>query len=411
MREHSDQDKKKDTIDRKDIKSIRLLDKQEHVGTRTLWEKVFAEDTEDFLDYYYENCAEQNKIYAAESMNGELVSMAQLNPYQVRLNENLVDVHYIVGVATQIEYRHRGLMRELLTLALKECYHSKEPFLFLMPASESIYLPFDFRTVYYQNQMNYHLDRQQHILEETHEGMRAAEAGTQQSENVGREIQVCILSEAETEALADFSERILSKSYRVYVNRTRKYFEKMLQELKSEEGQVLMFKEDGNIVGYCFAASEFGIEVWELVAEESLEEEVFEALVAYLKRWKPESKEMKISAFPEQFEQEDTIDVPLIMTRIVNLVEFSKCLRAEQPVSFFIRVEDELLEENQGIFHFTVDASSAKAEKVDATVDTESVVSLSIAELSEIFFGVEESEGIPCELLVPLNQVFLNEVV
>ncbi len=46
-------------------------------------------------------------------------------------------------------------MAGMLKQALNDMYADGETFTFLMPASESIYLPFDFRTVYEQNRAYY----------------------------------------------------------------------------------------------------------------------------------------------------------------------------------------------------------------------------------------------------------------
>lgn len=51
---------------------------------------------------------------------------------------------YIVAVATEKAFRHQGCMRKLLEKALNDMADQGMPFTFLMPASESIYAPFDF---------------------------------------------------------------------------------------------------------------------------------------------------------------------------------------------------------------------------------------------------------------------------
>lgn len=51
-----------------------------------------------------------NTIYVIEE-DDEIRAMLQLNPYQVKLQESVVPSDYIVGVATQAEYRGRGYMR------------------------------------------------------------------------------------------------------------------------------------------------------------------------------------------------------------------------------------------------------------------------------------------------------------
>ena len=51
---------------------IRKLEQSEHIATRKLWEEIFPEDTEAFLDYYYYIKA-KNQIYVVKRM-GEFVS-------------------------------------------------------------------------------------------------------------------------------------------------------------------------------------------------------------------------------------------------------------------------------------------------------------------------------------------------
>ena len=73
--------------------------------------------------------------------------MLHLNPYELMVNGSKKDVDYIVAVATREPYRKRGYMGKLLRKALRDMYVSGRSFTFLMPASEAIYTPFDFRTV------------------------------------------------------------------------------------------------------------------------------------------------------------------------------------------------------------------------------------------------------------------------
>ena len=121
---------------------IRKLDQSEPGKTRSLWEQVFSEDSQEFVDYYYYIKTKDNTIYVIEE-DDEIRAMLQLNPYQVKLQESVVPSDYIVGVATQAEYRGRGYMRNLLIHALQDQYSQKMPFTFLMPAAEAIYYPYD----------------------------------------------------------------------------------------------------------------------------------------------------------------------------------------------------------------------------------------------------------------------------
>lgn len=113
------------------------------VQSRTLYEQVFSEDTEKFVDYYYSYKIKDNEILAFEE-NEQIISMLHLNPYNMIVNGYEVKSNYIVAVATHKDYRHKGYMRTLMEKALRDMAFYNMPFTFLMPVSESIYVPFDF---------------------------------------------------------------------------------------------------------------------------------------------------------------------------------------------------------------------------------------------------------------------------
>ena len=46
--------------------NLRKLEKTEHEKTRRLWEEIFTEDTEAFLDYYYSIKTAENEIFVME---------------------------------------------------------------------------------------------------------------------------------------------------------------------------------------------------------------------------------------------------------------------------------------------------------------------------------------------------------
>lgn len=123
---------------------VRYLDRQEHGRSRALYEEVFVEDEQAFVDAYYQIKAADNEILVAEE-DGEIVSMLHRNPYTFWLRGVQIPADYLVAVATRVAFRHRGLMRALLTRALRDMKEQGYPFTFLMPADEAIYTPFDFR--------------------------------------------------------------------------------------------------------------------------------------------------------------------------------------------------------------------------------------------------------------------------
>lgn len=129
-------------MEEKDLKPFYLC-QEEKKRSRNLYEKVFSEDSVRFVDYYYTCKVKDNRILVLEQ-DGEIVSMLHRNPYTMIVNGYEVPADYIVAVATREDCRHRGYMRSLLECALQDMNAVGMPFAFLMPASESIYAPFDF---------------------------------------------------------------------------------------------------------------------------------------------------------------------------------------------------------------------------------------------------------------------------
>ena len=123
---------------------MRYLEPQEKFRSRVLYEEMFPEDEKEFVDAYYQYKTLDNEILVLEEM-GEIISMLHQNPYRFWMRGELVESCYLVAVATRPAYRHQGCMKRLIERTLFDLYGKKQPFIFLMPASEAIYRPFDFR--------------------------------------------------------------------------------------------------------------------------------------------------------------------------------------------------------------------------------------------------------------------------
>ena len=63
-----------------------LLTKEERPKTRTLYQTVFSEDSQKFVDFYYEYKTRDNQIYALWE-NEQYVSMVHLNPYTMHRSD------------------------------------------------------------------------------------------------------------------------------------------------------------------------------------------------------------------------------------------------------------------------------------------------------------------------------------
>lgn len=248
---------------------IRRLETSEHGRTRPLYEAVFSEDDKAFVDYYYEWKTRDNKIYAAEDEDG-IHAMVHLNPFRMYVKGELCTLHYIVAVATQAEYRHRGLMRSLLALAEREMEAEGEQFTFLMPASEKIYAPFGYRYFCTQRRGVLHnagkrgrdteaVLRAAGIEENAGGILRAAEIG----ETAGDILRAAEISEKQNAgllcrpvlpkeygALAAFVNRVLKEQYDIFVYRDAPYYERLCAEQRAQNGDVMVIcRADGTLVG------------------------------------------------------------------------------------------------------------------------------------------------------------------
>lgn len=279
---------------------VRYLTKEEHGRSRGLYEEVFAEDEKAFVDAYYCRKTADNRILAAEE-DGVIVSMLHCNPYTFRMRGESVLADYIVAVATKVKFRHRGLMRSLLTKALRDMRSEKKPFTFLMPADEAIYLPFDFR----------------------------------------------LMGNEDEEGLALLGEEELSQTYDLYVQKDALY-----------EKRHIFWQE------------------WETTP---------------------------------------------MMIRIVHLPSFLKHITADREVSITLKIEDRILEENNGVFVWTLTPEGGSL----CTSEGEPELCVSIADLGSFLCGMLGAEELPgisekedgaslrerLESIQPLNGIYINETV
>lgn len=369
---------------------FRKLQKEEHIRTRQLWEKIFTEDSEQFLDYYYEVKTAENEIFAAEE-DGILRSMLQLNPYRLRFMGEEISSHYIIAVATDAAYRHRGLMAELLKMSMRQMAENGELFTFLMPAAEAIYRPFDFRYVYAQQRSVIRPLKEQHAESET--------------EN-------CSWNEAkhsDTKELAAYAEAYLRQRYAVYAARDEHYYDVMCQEQNSENGGIRVLWRDGEIAGCFFYDPENGCTVREPLILPGLEEEFRKEVLRM-----SDGQEVNCQAYGNEEEK------PLIMARILCLQKFMENLEASGSLNFVMNAEDPILEENSG--RFRISAGTGEKLHVEKCTDIENQCgTISIALLAEILFGyvnpAQKAEELTDELMsnlgkiLPAKPVFLNEIV
>ena len=243
---------------------IEILIGEDVLRTRSLWEEVFAEDTKQFLDYYYAHKAQNNICFVIQE-HCEILSMVHLTSYDVCVakenrtlqerNSAKVDIFpsfYIVGVATKENYRHRGYMTALLERAFSYMRDRDIGFTFLMPANPAIYEPFGFRYIY--ERTDYQL---------RHNYLR--------QKNGKKEIAIRQAREEDCGIVASFAMQNLAKHYHFFLKRDSAYVQTLLMELESENGCMYLIYVGDKLVGYFTYACEEEAFIQEVLIEERYE--------------------------------------------------------------------------------------------------------------------------------------------
>lgn len=420
---------------------LRKLNKEEHNKTRMLWEQIFQEDSQEFLDYYYSYKTRINDIYVVENED-TICAMLQLNPYEVHMGLNEVrNIHYIVGVATAQEYRKQGLMRKLLHKSMQDMRDRGEPFVYLMPAAEAIYKPFDFRFIYDQNKLTLTKEERSELENNLHASYLSridnkTEICMESSLSCKDQGEVLTIQEASLEnmeELVTFSEDLLKKEYQLYMKRDVPYYTTLYHEQKCQNGGILLFYWGKQLVGYAFYEMYETISVRELVLEKPYIQSGFAALFAY---FSTEDRKMIITAFDSTAKiKESSVEAkPIIMARVLNLKEMVKTLTSSSKICFTLGISDNILAENNGCYHWEIDEKGGKIlpvmsaeqnnvqEKLNAAeLEVEEIPCLEIHELTSFLFGYKSLEEIieiekyqalkKMKKINILKKVFINEIV
>lgn len=412
---------------------IKELKGKECLALRALWERVFSEDSRKFTDYYFEEKAERNRAFvrypdmdeseepAAMDLKSETpAAMLYLSPYamEMRIGDTFtsLEINYIVGVATEEKYRHRGYMRELLKASMGYMYEKKQPFAFLMPASPKIYEPFQF--VYIYNKKKYKvkvLDRQETIKDAS-------------SDNSLRPWEISVLQRREIPQLLDYANSHLKENYDVFMRRDEAYYDTLIKELEVQNGVIYLLREpESKAASHSqeLQTKDRGRKItgYFLYTQEGQETDIQEALF-------DDDDFCKKSSFLVEVE-----DRPIIMARIINVKSMLSLLRKKTydacreedeggDVMLTIRINDPMLEENNGIWECSVGHGESNVHKrQDAGAEVS--CSTTIDRLTSWIFGYRPPEDcfeLPqgeqkdielCKLEAVrlFSRVFINEIV
>lgn len=358
--------------------------------TRSLWEEVFYEDSVKFTDYYFKHKAKKNIGYVI----GEAPYDAMMfrTPYNLQIGNEQRESSYIVGVATRKECRHRGYMRSLLMHSFEEMYEEKQPFAFLMPANPAIYELFDFRYIYERDVWKL---KDGVRIEDWLEAEDKYENSLRNESLLDGLYSVSKLQKRYSNIpimnmLAEFANEYLKEHYNIYVHRDEEYYEIQLKESQAQNGDIYVVFEQGKIKSFFLYAKE---------GDEIFIQEVMELEEGSL-----------------EFLQKEEKQKPIIMARIVHLEEMMKLVCCKEHRELTIKIEDNLIPQNAGIYHWEITSHGSNVTKLRIGNETGE---LKIAQIDSkrknIQLKQEEKRMISMHIsdfaVQILTGVFLNEIV
>lgn len=326
------------------MEQIRYLKKEEKQNTRQMYEAIFTEDTEAFVDYYYQWKTRDNEIVVMEDERGYEVMM-HFNPYSFKIHGVKNVIPYIIAVATRPDSRRQGKMQQVMKRALQDMQKSHCPFTFLLPANPD----------YYYGQGFVFSSKNQKKARKSQQKVAEWNSISMESENTKQMQQAVELANA-----------ILAKKYDMYVQRDVAYYKRLLAEVASEQGAVLLIEEKGQIIGILAYGKEEQAEIKEFLL---------------LEQYETQKREICNKIFGAAGWREEEMSM---MFRITDLQAFQGMLKGESEV-LTVAVTDSVVEANNGIWQIEWNAKGGTVRRLPEfkAAEQQKIQQIDIAELAK----------------------------
>lgn len=295
---------------------------------RRLWQRVFH-DSEPFADYYFQWIYPKNQVILAKE-DEELCSMLHLNPYLWNWSlkgraPQLLNLHYIVGVATEKSYRRQGLMAACMRKALQALEAKGEPFAYLMPAKKEYYAPFQFVEI----------KQEKRWIQKGNDWIRKEEPSSSKGSSV-------IIS-------------MPKPRLDIFPARTPDYMEQLRAETACQGGTVLEWEEKAGYCAYVLEPQEEGT----TVVIEQLWMDSMDITQVLNQRVCPELERRHGKLSVEYMEEQP------MMLRILDLSRFLELLPYDgEEKQCVVHLADSICTGNQGVFMITLSPEGGRLHRI-----------------------------------------------
>lgn len=337
---------------------IRLLENQEKEKCRRLYEHCFKEDTEEYIELYFEQLLQENEVVVNEQ-NGEIVSAIHLIPKVVIAGNVKTNISYIYGVGTWEKYRHKGYVKEMFHAVIKSMFDNMDIFTYLIPSNEenaNIYRKYGFEYVMDKHEM----EKPEHRRKSSHSV-------------ITRKVE-----DSDLVKLSIFAQQAVNSKYSISLSKDLEYFRRLKQIVEVEGGSFNIFVNNKVIVGY------------RIIIDDEIFEEVLDSSIKNLS-WLGKKKK------------------PYAMARIINIRKILRQLSFKDLKERTIKITDPVIQENNGYFKMQYHYGSVKLEKCDAVSIGKVDFDITIGELSAHVFGYKRIPGFPT--VCKKDSFFINDYV
>lgn len=345
---------------------IRHAKEDELKDIKNIWNYCFN-DGESFVEYYFKDKYKRHNTIVVED-EGEVVSSLQLNQYKINLNNKIYNTSYVVGVSTLPQVRGRGYMKNIMKFMLKELYRKNQLVSILMPIDYRLYRKYGYEHCYDQIEYNINIE---------------------DLSNYKINGKLYKANRYNINELVDISKDFL-KDVNGNVERDDKFYQSLLEEIKSENGHIYIHENDGS-EGYI---------IYFLDGETMFVREIYyknmdslKSMLKFIYNHNTQCKKVKISApindkIKFVLDNPRTCDIkikPFMMGRIINLKAYLESLTIKSNIegSLNILVKDNYIENNNGVFKIQIKNNRLFVEKVNE----KHTVSFNINTLTQLAFS------------------------
>lgn len=352
---------------------IRFAQEYDLQEIKSMWEYCFG-DTEIFMNYYFDYKYKCENTLVVEERS-RVISSLQLNQYKIKINENIYDASYVVGVSTLPEARGIGAMKDLMSTALNELYDKNQVVSILMPIDYRLYRKFGYEHCY--DQINYEIDME--LLKDFKLNGVFKKA----------------LNE-DIDYIVNIYESFLEDK-NGYVKRDRNYYEILFKEIESENGYVYIHENkeqmDGYIVYFKMDETMFVREIAynNIDALKSILKFIYNHNTQFKKASINSIIDDKIKLIIPALKKIDTNIKPFMMGRVINVKKFIEGLDVSKDIKLKLRVKDGSIDQNNKMFlinnkKIVESVSTDENEDVYMDINTFSQLAFSYIDVDEAVF-------------------------